>query len=106
MGANPSIDRCLVALHRRLVPPYGCVVRGENVSRRTVSRWVRLHAVRGMQLPPPMRPAKRKHPEKPVLRTTGSESPPTRRPCNPKPPPPEPSAHHQHSAIALAMRSA
>src|ERR1700681_2605188 len=32
---------------------------------------------------------------------TGSKSPPTRRPRNPKPPPPEPSAHHQNSAIAL-----
>src|SRR3954470_13251968 len=32
---------------------------------------------------------------------TGSKSPPTRRPRNPKPPPPEPSGHHQHSAIAL-----
>src|SRR3954463_4178448 len=31
---------------------------------------------------------------------TGSKSPPTQRPRNPKPPPPEPSGHHQHSAIA------
>jgi hypothetical protein len=32
---------------------------------------------------------------------TGSKSPPTRRPLNPKPPPPDPSGRHQDSAIAL-----
>jgi hypothetical protein len=32
---------------------------------------------------------------------TGSKSPPTRRPLNPKPPPPDPSGRHQNSAIAL-----
>ena len=31
---------------------------------------------------------------------TGSKSPPTRRPRNPKTPPPDPSGRHQNSAIA------
>jgi hypothetical protein len=41
VGTNPGIDSHAVALHRSLALPYGCVISGENVSRRTVSCWVR-----------------------------------------------------------------
>jgi hypothetical protein len=41
VDTNPGIDGHAVALHRRLALPYGCVISGENVSRRTVSCWVR-----------------------------------------------------------------
>ena len=35
VSTNPSGDRCLIAFHRRLSPPYGRIIRSENVSRRT-----------------------------------------------------------------------
>ena len=41
VGTNPGIDSHAVTLHRSLALPYGCVISGENVSRRTVSCWVR-----------------------------------------------------------------
>src|SRR3954451_11926818 len=40
VGTNPGIDSHAVTLHRSLALPYGCVISGENVSRRTVSCWV------------------------------------------------------------------
>src|SRR5829696_8440290 len=61
MGANPNLDRCAVALHWRLASPYGRVVRGENVSRRTVSRWVRLPCSPRHAISPSNAPAERKH---------------------------------------------
>jgi hypothetical protein len=42
MSTNPSGDRCLITFHRGLAPPYGGIVRGENVSRRIVNCRVRL----------------------------------------------------------------
>ena len=51
VDANPSGNRCLIAFHRRHALPYGCVVRGENVSCRTVNCWVWLHEDYGMQSP-------------------------------------------------------
>ena len=42
MSTNPGVDGYAVALYRRLSPPYGCVICGENVSCRTVNCWVRL----------------------------------------------------------------
>ena len=40
MSTNPGVDGYAVALYRRLSPPYGCVICGENVSCRTVNCWV------------------------------------------------------------------
>src|SRR3954454_23834065 len=42
VSTNPSLDCGAIAFHRRLSPPYGCVICGENVSCRTVNCWVRL----------------------------------------------------------------